>query len=347
MDERFIVRAIDVGYGHTKYTKGRDARGIICAHFPSLAPLASDRDISGGVMARRDTVVVEFGGARYEVGNDVELALGPAHNRVLDEQFATSERYMALVQGALHYIGESVIDVLVAGLPVELYRENRRALEERLVGEYEINGRKIRVRKSLVLPQPIGGYVSYASETAERWRQMQSQMNLVIDVGFCTVDWVTGLGTKTSDARSGSYPGGVAVVLRHVAQSIAKKLGKPFSDISMLDAALRRNGHVRLLARMWTCVRTWMLPNQPLLKRSKRSRRQSAVATTFRTLLSQVVARNCTVGRLSEPFPITPSKWVGSQRLPMPEGFISRVRNLLGSAHEYQACHSYQSGHRA
>ena len=249
MDERFIVRAIDVGYGHTKYTKGRDARGILCAHFPSLAPLASDRDISGGVMARRDTVVVEFGGARYEVGNDVELALGPAHNRMLDEQFSTSERYMALVQGALHYISEPVIDVLVAGLPVELYRENRRTLEERLIGEYEINGRKVRVRKSLVLPQPIGGYVSYASETSERWRQMQSQMNLVIDIGFCTVDWVTGLGTKTSDARSGSYPGGVAVVLRHVAQSIAKKLGKPFSDISMLDAALRKDGHLRLFGK--------------------------------------------------------------------------------------------------
>ena len=36
-----IVRAIDVGYGYTKYTTAHDGREIHCAHFPSLAYPAS------------------------------------------------------------------------------------------------------------------------------------------------------------------------------------------------------------------------------------------------------------------------------------------------------------------
>ena len=51
-----VVRALDVGFGHTKFVSGMDGSEVRCAHFPSVAyPTESDEttDPMGG---RRKTV---------------------------------------------------------------------------------------------------------------------------------------------------------------------------------------------------------------------------------------------------------------------------------------------------
>ena len=65
-----IVRALDVGFGHTKFVVAVDGGEVRCAHFTSVAyPTESDEsaDPMGG---RRKTVGIPIDGLIYEVGLD-------------------------------------------------------------------------------------------------------------------------------------------------------------------------------------------------------------------------------------------------------------------------------------
>ena len=100
-----IVRAIDVGYGNTKFVQFHAQGGeIACSLFPSIAPQASSgADLTGGVFQRRNTITVEVNGVLYEVGRDARLAQDPSYGRTLDADFSMTDAYMALVRGAIAY----------------------------------------------------------------------------------------------------------------------------------------------------------------------------------------------------------------------------------------------------
>ena len=79
-----IIRAIDVGFGNTKYTTGYTESGkdIECKMFPLLAPYAAPGALDGFV-ADRDTVAVKAGDHTYEVGSDAMLAMRSNSTRSL------------------------------------------------------------------------------------------------------------------------------------------------------------------------------------------------------------------------------------------------------------------------
>ena len=68
-----IVHAIDIGYRMTKFTVRVDGAQPTYKFFPSIAPLASDRDHSVGRGTQRNTVIVPVGNLQYEVGPDAFL----------------------------------------------------------------------------------------------------------------------------------------------------------------------------------------------------------------------------------------------------------------------------------
>lgn len=135
-----IVRAIDVGYGNTKFVALRQGAGEVhCGIFPSIAPQASvSSDLGGDLFQRRNTANILVNGVRYEVGKDSRLAQDVSYGRTLDPGFASTDAYIALIRGAIYYMGVDVIDVLVVGLPVNTYESNRGELEQRLVGDHLI-----------------------------------------------------------------------------------------------------------------------------------------------------------------------------------------------------------------
>jgi plasmid segregation protein ParM len=65
-----IVRSVDVGYRYTKFVVGVEGTQIQCRSFPSVAPVAAARELSEALGRKRQTVVVEVDGLRYEVGPD-------------------------------------------------------------------------------------------------------------------------------------------------------------------------------------------------------------------------------------------------------------------------------------
>ncbi len=247
-DKNAVVRAIDVGYGNTKYSSLIASSEIQCGVFPSLAPQASSGpDLSSGLMQKRNTVVVDVGGVKYEVGKDARLAQDATHGRVLDPDFSMTDAHMALIKGALYYMGQPRIDLLVLGLPVNAITKYEKKLAARVIGKHTIPARDkdgekreslVEICNCRVIAQPIGAFFDY-SLRAGVYERMRSQTNLLIDIGYYTLDWIVAEGVKTITARSDAHNGGMSAVLRTMADAIGAELGEQITDLSLLEDAIR------------------------------------------------------------------------------------------------------------
>lgn len=259
-----IVRAVDVGYGNTKYvTAHAHGEEVHCSLFPSIAPHAgSTPELGAGVLQRRNTVIIEANGIRYEVGKEAHLAQDVSHGRILDPTFATSDTYLALIRGAFFYMGVKEVDLLVVGLPVSTWGEYKDKMQARLVGTHEIpnigraadgaenNGETIKVvvKQIQVLPQPLGAFFDYSIRN-NLYKDMKNQMNLLIDPGFYTTDWLLTHGTKPIESRSGSHSGGMSTIIASIAESVGKKLGTQINDLTPIDTAIRTNTKPRFFGQ--------------------------------------------------------------------------------------------------
>ena len=164
-----VVRAIDVGYGHVKWTEGRDTDGdIIADAFPSQAPLATEGKVKTNVMLQRDTFVIPVNGKNYVVGRQVKLEIGKNQElEQLDTDFSLSDGYTARLYGALNYMLPSLpssrtIDFLMLGLPLTTINNNAEPLMKRFIGEHTINTKddKVTIKSCAVYAQPLGGYAA-------------------------------------------------------------------------------------------------------------------------------------------------------------------------------------------
>lgn len=254
-----IVRSIDVGYGNTKYVLGPEGKGFACDHFPSVAAVKGHRDIGSGVVSRKDVVQVVADGGEFLVGRDADLVLGARQSgRVLHRDYPETAAYLALARGALAYMKQPMIDLLVTGLPVDYHAAYKERLTERLAGRHEYpDGSVVTVAQAWVIPQPIGGFIDYAIGH-HCYQDLKETLCLVVDVGYFTLDWVVCRGLKVLDERSGSVPGGVSLWLDKLAQAVSEELQEPFRDLGRLDQAVRRGGRLDWYGRPYTF--THLLP---------------------------------------------------------------------------------------
>lgn len=239
MNHSPIVRAVDVGYGHVKFTDGRDPESneIRTDSIPSQSPAAlvqvqktgrGESSFSGGVVMRsRDTFRVPVGDRTYEVGRDVHLAtVGTNVTEVLDREFALSDAYAARLFGAINYMLPSLpdheIDILVLGLPLTTYQQRRADLENRFVGTHVIDdrGATVRIDACCVYPQPLGSYAVYIAGTQGL---SEAPLALIIDIGYNTIDWFVCHGLIASDVQSSAVERGMGEVLRAMADDIIAK----------------------------------------------------------------------------------------------------------------------------
>lgn len=250
-----IVRAIDLGWGYTKFSHlDVETETLKYSSFPSLAPRSAGLDLSMSILGKRDTVVVDVDGTKYEVGPDAgDLDTNDA-SRNLNDQYIHTEQYKAVFYGALHYIGEPVIDLLVVGLPLSNMNAAAK-LKALMVGTHKLTAEMtVEVKDCLVLPQPLGGlyYCLSLGKTRDDFEFLNEEMNLVIDPGFLTFDFLLSNGEKVVENRSSAHTGGVSKVLRAIAESISGKFGTKYDNLSAIDRGLRRrklkiNGEVESL----------------------------------------------------------------------------------------------------
>lgn len=234
-----IVRSLDLGSGFAKFNRLVDGK-LEYTSFPSLAPLASGRDMGSAVLGKRDTVVVSVENSLYEVGPDSSDIDSNDSTRNLNEQYIYTDQYRAVMYGVLHYMREKVIDLLVVGLPLTtLHRAED--LRKITLGVHKINDTEtVEVKDVMVIAQPLGGlyYCMAQAEHRPEFEFLAEETNLIIDPGYLTFDFLKTIGKKINDAHSGAHPGGVSKILRAVCDSISAKFGITYANIAAIDKAI-------------------------------------------------------------------------------------------------------------
>lgn len=266
-----VVRAIDVGFGQVKFSL-RAAQGVRYASFPSMAIPADASAVRFLGTRRRNTFDVPVRGALYEVGHDVGLAhAGGSFGRDVTDEFYRGAIYEALTRGALRYMqnaGDSAIDLLVLGLPVNQYNDAKRRtyLRETFEGVLDVgDGQRITVKRVLVQAQPIGGYAAIdehldalnetieqtggALKTLASGDELEDLAVLMVDPGEHTLDWLlVQQGSINPRASGAASDAGRHRVVRVVQEALGHKIGRPLgtSVASRINDALRTGQPVKL-----------------------------------------------------------------------------------------------------
>lgn len=266
-----VVRAIDVGFGLVKLSVRADD-GVKFMSFPSMA-IPSDASAVRALGTRpRDTFDVPVNGARYEVGRDVMLAQsGGSFGRDVTDEFYRGAIYEALTKGALRYMadaGDTQIDTLVLGLPVNQYNDAKRRdyLQSHYQGDIDLgDDRRVRIGKVIVQAQPVGGYASLGDhmdslnavigQTEGALQPLASSDDLddlavlMVDPGEHTLDWLLIQQGQINPRASGAASdAGRHRVVRAVQDSLAATLGRPLGPAVMprINEALRLKKPVKL-----------------------------------------------------------------------------------------------------
>lgn len=289
--------AIDIGFGHTKFClpRTRPSAELVCDSFPSLAaPSSAALDITGGGLTARDTVSVTAEQTQFEVGKGVIAALPAQFSRILDSSYPTTTQYQALLRGALHYIAQPEIDMLVLGLPVNAFSEYRKQVAETAKGVHTIpnprlrlssNAPKtldVRVRDVKVVPQPVGALVNFSLPRG-MFSNVRNANNIVFDVGYGTADWFVSSGLIAQAARCGSHAGGVSTFLQAIADQLRPGLRDDTMFLERLDAA----------------IRDWATGGQGVFRYKGKEKKVEEFADLIRTKLTETVSAMArTVGSL-------------------------------------------------
>jgi plasmid segregation protein ParM len=218
---------IDIGYGHTKWVSMNDEGETKRGSFMSVAPLTTrerNADVTG--MSSLKTVTVAVDGNNYVVGKDAHLEADSNYSRSRLANFSQTPGYHALMLGAISISGLRQIDQLVIGLPLSTAGTYRAALNQKYRGEHLIGStnatRKIEVniKNVNVNSQPAGAMVYAVSLNPD----LRKSTNLVIDIGYFTMDFLVCEGMKPSYARSGAVQGGMSSYYDHLEGLVVEKL---------------------------------------------------------------------------------------------------------------------------
>ncbi|MCK8659540.1 ParM/StbA family protein, partial [Pseudomonas umsongensis] len=114
--------------------------------------------------------------------------------RSLHADYANTPSYQALFHAGLLMAGTTDVKMLVTGLPVHQYKDEklRAALEAKFIGEHRITPKRtVNVEKVKVVAQPVGGLFDMINQEDEENPQIDEDARiLVIDPGFFSIDWV-------------------------------------------------------------------------------------------------------------------------------------------------------------
>lgn len=268
-----VVRAIDVGFGLVKLSvRAADGEGVKFMSFPSMAIPADASAVRALGTRRRDTFDVPVNGAKYEVGRDVMLAQsGGSFGRDVTDEFYRGAIYEALTKGALRYMhdaGDTHIDTLVLGLPVNQFNDAKRRdyLRSHYEGGIDLgDDKRVTVGKVMVQAQPVGGYATLGDHL-EALNQVITSTGgaldalpnpdalddlavLMVDPGEHTLDWILIQQGQINPRASGAASdAGRHRVVRAVQESLAAELGRPLGPAVMprINDALRQKKPVKL-----------------------------------------------------------------------------------------------------
>lgn len=248
------VVGIDIGFGFTKATNGRDT--LI---FKSIFGEASDiqyREQLLGHNGQEEHLHLEIDGNSYFVGELAERQSNVRSFTLDQDQFiANFARIMAL--SALSRMLETNDPTrVVTGLPISYYRRHREEVIKLLTGKHELavldaagkrSTKVINISHVRVIPQPFGTLFNHMlndlAEVADK-RFVQEKIG-IIDIGFRTCDCTIADRTRYSERGSHTWDAGISKAFSAIAAQLQESTGINVELYRLYDAVARGQIKIR------------------------------------------------------------------------------------------------------
>lgn len=250
------VIGLDIGYSNLKIVAGEvdapDKPGDVatlpqsCVYPATAIPAAQLPEDILGRGAKIMQVDVPIDSKPVSYGVCLPAARLSHYPRALHEDYLETPEYRALFHAALAVSGFKRIEVLVTGLPSVQYADKqvREKLVKLMTGSHKLGAnRTVTVDQVKVVPQPIGAYVDFLTESK---RDISGAAILVIDPGFYSVDWVMIQDEVMRFETLGSSTKATSVWLDAMVRAMAVDQGAKI-DPNVLEQALRQ-GHKKVFA---------------------------------------------------------------------------------------------------
>ncbi|MGI9494286.1 MAG: hypothetical protein ACR2QF_17985 [Geminicoccaceae bacterium] len=219
-----MVAVVDCGYGSVKATSNQYSGTIV---FPAGASPADQA--LGDLDAEPPTTPLFIDGKPWRAG--FETAGVPAYDRPIHQNYATTDHYRALLMEALHRIDQTKIDLLVLGLPTDLYLHDQGQIEhlKAFKGEHVVYGRSITVEDVVVCNQPLGSATAFARRRGRIG---------VIDIGYRTTDTTVLVDGRVDPSGHSTCPTAARDICEAVARSFQEQTNIEISA-DMVDQQFR------------------------------------------------------------------------------------------------------------
>ena len=253
------VLGIDIGFGFTKATNGKDTL-IFKSLFGDAADIQFWADF--GDDTPTDHIHVTIDGKSYFIGDLAEQQSSVLHFTLDQEKLITEfVRILSLtVAGMFQQKGASInvpINV-VSGLPIGYFKQNHERFDELLTGHHTIvyhsqDGREITkeiyINKIRMLPQPMGSILNLLMNEKGKIvdRELANQKVGVVDIGFRTTDFIILDRLRYIDRGSRTIDSGISKGFSFIANKLREKAGVSVELYRLYRAAetgtIKMRGH--------------------------------------------------------------------------------------------------------
>ena len=235
-------RAIDTGYGWTKFTSGHSRREngqteIAVAAFQSLPFRRSSDAAITGLSGGPALLDVKIGESTYYVSNDPAKVAPSASTRIAGQHYTESKMYEVCMAAAVKAMEIDEIEHLVIGTPVSNHVAAKANLKDRFGAGIAFDDKQVAIKHLHVTVQPIGGLV-WQVFSSNKQSDVNRHPRLLVDVGYGTFDWVTAEGFTANIESSGSGSYGAAKFVQRVVEKI--EAGSAVDDNLWLHDAVDR-----------------------------------------------------------------------------------------------------------
>lgn len=248
------ILGIDIGFGFTKATNGRDS-----LVFKSVLGEATDIQFQEQLLSfegSNDHLQLEADGKSYFIGDLAERQSNVRFFTLDQAQFISSSAKALALTAAAHLVGSHLPINLVTGLPIGHYRQHKDELTRLLQGEHKVatvdgNGKRqektININKVRVLPQPFGSMFNLMlndlGEVGDK-RLVKEKIG-IIDIGFRTSDYTISDKMRYSERGSRTTDSGIARAFTVIATKLRERSGVNIELYRLFEAVERGSIKIR------------------------------------------------------------------------------------------------------
>jgi plasmid segregation protein ParM len=259
MEGKMQILGIDIGFGFTKATDGKDT--VI---FKSLFGDADEIQFWAdfGENSPLNHIHVSVDGKSYFIGDLAEQQSSVLSFTLDQERLITDfVRILALTVAGMFLKNGGTINVpinVVSGLPIGYFKQNYERFNEILTGHHSItyhsyNGQKntkeIYINKVRMLPQPLGTVLNLLMDENGKIvnHELANQKIGVVDIGFRTTDFTILDHLRYIDRGSRTIDTGISKGFNVIANKLREKCGVSVELYRLYRAAemgsIKMRGH--------------------------------------------------------------------------------------------------------